>query len=355
MRAAVFHEPGRIEVEDVPEPSIIEDEILVRVRAASVCGTDLRISKHGHFKIPAGTRRVLGHEVAGDVVAVGPRVRGYDEGMRVTVTPNVGCGTCRFCRAGDNNMCADYEAFGISIDGGFEELLRVPGFALARGNVFRIPDGLGYREAALVEPFSCCYRGQRALGVGFEDAVLIIGAGPIGVFHLMLAKLAGARKVIVSDLAPARLEAARRLGADVVVNPGEAPLAETVMAETGGLGADVVITAVSSAAVQAQAVQLLATHGRLNFFAGLGSGGAAEIDTNRLHYRGLVLTGTTGSSNADYEAALRLAGEGRVDLAPLVTGVFPLERIADAMAHSASGDGMKAAIMFDGAGAHGAG
>ena len=347
MKAAVFHEPGRIEVEDIPEPELLEDEVLIRVRAASVCGTDLRISKHGHFKIPGGTRRVLGHEVAGDIVAVGSRVRGYAEGMRVTVTPNVGCGTCRHCRAGDNNMCADYEAFGISIDGGFEEYLRVPGFALARGIVFHIPDGVDYEEAALVEPFSCCYRGQRALKVGYEDTVLIIGAGPIGTFHLLLAKLAGARKVIVSDLAPARLEAAARHGADVTVNPGETDLAQDVMDETGGRGADVVITAVSSAAIQAQAVQLLATHGRLNFFAGLGSGGTAEIDTNRVHYKGLVLTGTTGSSNADYEASMALVGQRRVDLSPLVTGRFPIERITDAMAHAASGDGMKATIRLD--------
>jgi threonine dehydrogenase-like Zn-dependent dehydrogenase len=348
MKAAVYLEPGRIEVAEVADAEILEDELLVRVRAASICGTDLRIFKHGHFKIPAGQRRVLGHEVAGDVVAVGARVKGFGVGDRVTATPNIGCGLCARCRVGDNNMCADYEAFGISLDGAFEEYLRVPGFALQRGNVFIIPDGVDYIEAALVEPFSCCYRGQRQLRVGFEDTVLVVGAGPIGTLHAMLARLAGARKVIVSDLSKTRLEMVRKAGADVVVDVSTTDLRDAVMAETDGRGVDVIITAVSSAAVQAQAVSLLATHGRVNFFAGLGAGGTVEIDTNRLHYQGLVLTGTTGSSNADYAAAMRLVGDRRVRLDPLVTATYPIEQIHEALEHAASGSGMKAMVLFDG-------
>lgn len=348
MRAAVFHEPGVIAVEDVTEPALDDDGILVRVRAASICGTDLRISKYGHFKIPAGTRRVLGHEIAGDVVAVGSDVVGFAVGQRVTVTPNIGCGRCDFCRQGLNNMCPDYEAFGISLDGGFQEYLHVPGFALERGNVFPIPDGVAYEDAALTEPFSCCWRGQRALSVGVDDTVLIVGAGPIGIFHLMLSKLAGARKVIVANAGQARLDEAKRLGADVTVDVSVSDLADVVMAETAGRGVDVAITAVSNAQVQSQAVDLLATHGRLNFFAGLGGGERPEIDTNRLHYRGLILTGTTGSSNGDYAESLRMVGDRRVDLGRLVTGRFPLDEIAAAFQHSASGAGMKAMIVFDG-------
>ena len=112
------------------------------------------------------------------------RSQGFAEGDRVSVTPNVGCGHCRFCRVGLNNMCPDYEAFGVSLDGGFEEYLRIPGFAVQRGNVFTLPDRLTYAEAALVEPFSCCLRGQEALAVGYDDTVLIVGAGPIGAFNV---------------------------------------------------------------------------------------------------------------------------------------------------------------------------
>jgi threonine dehydrogenase-like Zn-dependent dehydrogenase len=346
MKAAVFHEPGKIIVEDIPDPAARVDEIVVQVRAASICGTDLRIAKHGHFKIPPGTRRVLGHEVAGDVVEVGADVKGYAVGDRVTVTPNVGCGLCRWCRQGLNNMCADYEAFGISLDGGFAEYVRVPGFALQRGNVFHVPDGVPYADAALTEPFSCCYRGQQALQVGFEDTVLVIGAGPIGAFHVMLSALAGAKRIIAANAGTERLEIARKLGAHAVVDVTTADLADVVNSETDGRGADVVIAAVSSAAVQSQAVDLLATHGRLNFFAGLGAGGTAEVDTNRVHYKGLVLTGTTGSSNADYAASLALVGDGRVHLGKLVTATFPIEHLDAAVKHAASGSGMKAMVVF---------
>ncbi|MBB6343823.1 zinc-dependent dehydrogenase [Nonomuraea muscovyensis] len=348
MRAAVFHEPGKIVVTEVPVPRIEADEILLRVRAASICGTDLRISRHGHFKLPPGRPRILGHEVAGEVVEVGSRVSGHAVGDRVSLTPNVGCGRCSHCRAGLNNMCPDYEAFGITLDGGFQEYLRVPGLALQRGNVFRLPETLSYTEAALVEPFSCCYRGQRAVGVGYEDVVVIIGAGPIGAFHVMLARLAGAEKIIVSGHGGRRLEAAGRLGADVVVEVPRQDLAEVVAEQTGGRGADVVITAASSPQVQSEAVGLLATHGRLNFFAGLGRDGTVPLDVNALHYKGLTLTGTTGSSNADYARSLRLAGERRVRLDQLVTAAFPIERIDEAFEHAASGAGMKAMVVFDG-------
>lgn len=347
MRAAVFHAPGDIRVEAIAEPTARPDEIVISVKAASICGTDLRISKHGHFKLPQGQRRVLGHETAGVVVQAGSDVQGYAVGDRVSVTPNVGCGTCEFCRRGLNNMCSDYEAFGITIDGGFEEYLRVPGFALQRGNVFHLPHAVSFHEAALVEPLSCCLRGQQALNVGYGDVVVIVGAGPIGIFHTMLARLAGAAKIIVSNRAGPRLESAKAAGADVVVDADAENLAEVVREHTNGRGADVVITCVSVPAVQTEAVDMLATHGRVNFFAGLGQGSTVPIDTNKLHYKGLRLTGTTGSSNADYEEALRLVGDGRARLDQLISRTYSIDDISDAMAHAASGAGMKAMVVFD--------
>jgi L-iditol 2-dehydrogenase len=350
MKAAVFHEPGVMVVEDVPIPTISDEEILIRVRSASICGTDLRISRHGHFKIPTGQHRVQGHELAGDVVLVGRDVHGFAEGDRVSVTPNVGCGHCRFCRTGLNNMCPDYEAFGVSLDGGFSEYLRIPAFALQRGNVFALPQQLSYAEAALVEPFSCCLRGQEALGVGYDDTVLIVGAGPIGAFNVLLARLAGAKKIILANRSQPRLDAVAALGADVAINVRERSLVERVLAETDGQGVDVAITCVSDAQVQSDAVQLLATHGRVNFFAGLGIAAGVPIDTNRVHYKGLTLTGTTGSSNADYAKALQLAGDGRVDLSVLLSETFRIDDIAHAFDYAASGAGMKASVTFDGTG-----
>lgn len=347
MKAAVLHAPGELSVEDVPTPSPGPGDLLIRVRAASICGTDLRIYRHGHFKLPRGVPRVLGHEVAGDIVAVGGDVAGYTLGQRVSVTPNVGCGRCAACLRGLNNMCPDYEAFGITLDGAFAEYLLVPGFAVARGNVFHLPKPMSYLEAALTEPFSCCFRGQRAVDVSFGDSVVIIGAGPIGIFHTMLARVAGAAQIIVANSSQHRLEVAKRYGADRTVDVSTTSLADSVRAATRGRGADVVIVTASVASAQTEAVHLLAAHGRMNVFAGVGGGGTAELDTNRVHYGELTVTGTTGSSNSDYTASLDLVSEGRVSLAGLVSATFPLGRIADAFAHSAGRLGMKAAFVAD--------
>ncbi|MEJ1181026.1 MULTISPECIES: zinc-dependent dehydrogenase [unclassified Pseudarthrobacter] len=347
MKAARLHSPGNIRVDDIPRPSADAGDIIIRVRAASICGTDRRIAANGHFKLPEGTPRVLGHEFAGEIVEAGSEVSGYAVGDRVSVTPNVGCGTCPNCLVGLNNMCPSYEAFGITMDGGFQEYVRIPRFALNRGNVFHLPETVGYAEAALVEPLSCCYNAVSKLDVRPDSTVLIMGAGPIGACHVMLAKLYGARKVIVSNNRQPRLDFAGTVGADVLVNLTERDLATVVAEETGGLGVDVALTCVSKPEVQAQAVDLLATHGRVNFFAGLGKAQAVALDTNRVHYQGLTLTGTTGSSNSDYASALSLVGEGRLDLSPLISQTFTLDDIEKAMDYAGSGQGMKAMILFE--------
>jgi threonine dehydrogenase-like Zn-dependent dehydrogenase len=233
------------------------------------------------------------------------------------------------------------------MDGGFQEYVRIPRAAINRGNVFHLPESVTYAEAALVEPLSCCYNAVSKLGVEPGTTVLIMGAGPIGACHVMLSKLYGARKIIVSNNRQPRLDFAASVGADVLVNLTERDLATVVDEETGGRGVDVALTCVSKPEVQAQAVQLLATHGRVNFFAGLGKAQTVPLDTNRVHYQGLTLTGTTGSSNSDYAESLRLVGERRLDLSPLVSQTFTLDDIEKAMAYAGSGQGMKAMILFE--------
>lgn len=348
MRAVRFHGPGNVSVDEVPEPLAGTGDLVVAVRAASVCGTDRRIAANGHFKIPAQTSRTLGHEFAGDIVHAGADVTGYSVGDRVSVTPNLGCGVCAYCRQGFNNMCPNYDAFGITLDGGFADYVLIPKSAIERGNVFILPETLSYSEAALVEPLSCCYSAIRQLNIGPSSTVLVVGAGPIGACHVMLSSLHGAKKIIVANPRQPRLDIASELGADVLVNIREEDLTAAVERETDGAGVDVAITCVSSADVQAQAVELLATFGRVNFFAGLGVTQSAPINTNRVHYKALTLTGTTGSSNSDYLAALEFAGDGRVNLGRLISQTFDIQDAMDAMAYAGSGQGMKAIIEFDG-------
>jgi threonine dehydrogenase-like Zn-dependent dehydrogenase len=346
MRAAVFAGPGRIEVTDIPVPDVGPGDVLIRVRAASICGTDLRIMKHGHFRIPEGTQRVLGHELTGRIVETGGEVAGFAVGDRVSVAPNVGCGECSMCRRGLNQLCPTYDAFGITVDGGFEEYMLVPAVAIRRGNLFHVPDSVSDEVAAIMEPMSCCLHGQRKVDVSAGDSVLIIGAGPIGCFHTVLAKRAGARQVIVANTRQPRLDIAGRMGADHLINVSEHDLHDEVMALTGGEGVDVVITCVSKPDVIASATSLAGRLGRINVFSGLGDQARPAIDVNSLHYREQTLTGTTGSSVVDYGDVIDIVAEGGIDLSPIITARFALDDIEAAMEHSRSGAGMKSIITF---------
>jgi threonine dehydrogenase-like Zn-dependent dehydrogenase len=272
MLAAVYHGPHDIRLEEVPLPQPGPGEAVMRVRAASICATDLRIFNHGHFKIPEGAVCILGHEVAGEIVAVGEQVTYLTPGMRVAVVPNVGCGVCWECVRGNNNLCPDYDAFGITLDGGFAEYMLITVPAMQQGNMVEIPDNLSFEEAALNEPLSCCYNAQQACRLAPGETMVIMGAGPMGLMNLLLARYSGAGQVIVSEVQENRAHQAAEFGADLVVDPNKRDLKEAVLKATGGRGAGVIIVAVGSAALQGQAVELAARRGRVNFFAGLAAG-----------------------------------------------------------------------------------
>lgn len=330
MRAAVFHGIGDIRLEEMPRPRPGTGGAVVKVGAAGICGTDLRIYANGHHRIPPGTVRVLGHELAGEIVELGQDTPGLEVGMRVGVAPNIGCGVCGECVAGWTNLCVDYGAIGISLDGAFAEYVRIPAQAVRQGNVVEIPDSIPYRTAALAEPLSSCLSGQEAIGVGVNDVVLILGAGPIGVMHALLAKLAGARKVVVSGWPDDRLRKAEEHGADVIVNPKQEDLKAAVMEASHGLGADVVIVAVASPAAQEEALELARRRGRINYFAGLpGERPVIRFNSNLVHYRQLTVTGTTGSNLRQYHAAVDLLAGGRVNLTGLVSTRLPLDRFPE--------------------------
>lgn len=348
MKAASFYGPGVIHIEERETPQIGPDEILMKVHAAAVCGTDLRIFKFGHFKIPQGIKRVLGHEVSGEVAAVGEQVSGYAVGERISVIPNIGCGHCEACRQGYNQLCPEYDAFGINLDGGFQEYMKIPASAIRGGNIVKVASHISYEEATLVEPFSCTFNSCKRLGTKPGDIVLIIGAGPIGACHVMVNRLVGASKIIVADIVDQRLEAIQKFNADSVVNSTKEDLKSVVMRETGGRGADVIIAACSVPALQQQALELAAFHGRINFFGGLPKGkNVVPLDTNLIHYKELIVLGTTGASISDYLTAMDIVENRRVDLTGLVSKKFSLDETAEAFAYAQSGQGMKALMVSE--------
>ncbi len=346
MKAAVYHGIGDIRVETVSQPEPAPGQAVLKVGAVGICGTDLRILANGHHRIPAGTARILGHELAGEIVAVGEGVSGLAVGMRVGIAPNMGCGVCAQCVSGWTNLCRDYTAFGISLDGAFAEYMLITAEAIRQGNVTPIPGDTPYPVAALAEPLSCVFNGQEAVNVGPGDVVLVVGAGPIGLMHVMLARLRGARAVMVSELSDSRLEQAAAYGADVLVNPEREDLPEAVREASQGRGADVVIVAAPAPEAQALALEGAACQGRINFFGGLPKDRPhARLNVNRIHYQQLIVTGTTGSNVRQYRACMSLIGAGRLQLDGLASAVLPLDRIHEGIERSRSGQELR--ILLD--------
>lgn len=326
MKALVYHGPGDLRLEETALPEVGNTDVLLEVRAAGICATDLRIVDRGHFKVPEGMPRILGHELAGTIAAVGPRVSGLSVGMRVAVIPNVGCGLCDQCVRGQMHLCADYEAFGITMDGGFAEYMRIPERAWRQALLVPLPEGMSFAEGALVEPLSCCYNGLAAARAAPGDAVLVIGGGPIGLMHVLLARLAGARCVMLSEVLEERLVQAGAFGADVLIHADAEDLRTAVLRATDGRGADVVVVAAPSPRAMEQAPELASVEGRVVYFAGLPPGhDTIAFSPNRVHYRQITVTGTTGSSRWQFRRSLDLVAARRVDLSRLVSAVLPLE------------------------------
>lgn len=342
MLAAVYYGPEDIRVEERSVPEIGEDEALLKVLSTGLCGTDLRIWHGAHRKYPTGTIRVPGHEVVGDLVNVGEQVKGLEVGQRVFVAPNMGCGHCRQCVSGNNNLCVDYEAPGITFDGSFAEFMRIPAAAILQGNLIPISKRIDPVMAALIEPFACVLRGQDALHIQPGETVLVVGAGPIGIMHMMLAHLRGAGKVIVSELIPERLTKAKELGADLVVNPSEEDLTTVLSEETVGYGVDVVIVATPAHKAQEQALELAGIGGRINFFGGLPKDRPTiSFDSNLVHYKELVVTGTTACSTDDCRRAAAIVNTGRIDLSVLVGSRFSLSQAEEAFKAAEEGKALK--------------
>ena len=345
MNAAVYYGIKDIRVEEVPIPHINDREVLVKCKAAAICGTDLRIYNYGHSKIPVGVKVILGHELAGDVVEVGSRVNGIKEGARVFIAPNIGCGKCYLCLQGYYHLCNDYVAIGLPLDGGFAEYVKIPERAVEQGAILEIPQNLSYEEAAISEPMACVYNGFKRCPTEPGDIVLIFGAGPIGIMHIMMSKLAGASKVIVSETSDERLKKAGELGADILINSQTQDIEGIVTEETGGKGVNLVITACPVAEVQRLALRLASLHGKINFFGGLPNGkDEVNLNTNLIHYKELMVTGSHGSDTYHCRMALDLQASGKINLKPLISNKFSLRQAQQAFETALTGRGLKTII-----------
>ncbi|GIG87025.1 zinc-dependent dehydrogenase [Plantactinospora endophytica] len=344
MKAVRFHAPGDVRIEDVPEPTPGPGDVKIRVRNCSTCGTDVKISKFGHHHIHPP--RVMGHEIAGEVVETGSEVTGWAPGDRVQVIAAIPCGTCAECRRGRMTVCPNQESMGYHYEGGFAQYLVVPAKVLAVDGLNRIPDGVGFAEASVAEPLACVLNGQELALVGDGDDVVVIGSGPIGCLHVRLARARGAARVFLVELNRDRLEmAAALVHPDAAICGSEVDPVDEVLKLTDGRGADVVITAAASGAAQEQAVQMAARQGRISLFGGLPKDNPIiSLDSNLVHYRELMLVGANGSSPVHNAEALRLIATGAVPVSDLITHRLPLDQAIDAFGVVARGEAIKVTI-----------
>lgn len=332
MQAVRTHAPGDLRLEPIPVPALGPGDALLRVAAVGICTTDRKIAARGHLKLPkdAGPR-VLGHELAGEIVATGPDAQGFEPGARVVLVPNLGCGHCPECADGDIHLCADYGAFGISFDGGMAEYLRIPARVLTAGNLLPIPEGLAMRDAVLAEPLACCYNALALCGLRPGESLLVIGGGAMGLMNAALGRAFGAALVMLSDPHQGRLERARQLGVDACIQARQEDVVARTKSLTHGRGADVVVVTAASAQAQRDALECAARKGRISFFASVAAGeGEVAAPINRIHYEQLTLTGTTGAKINHFRHVLALMASGRLPLEPLITARYPLTAAQEA-------------------------
>jgi len=347
MKAVILHGPdnypNNYEVMDIEKPQIADDEILLHMRAAALCGTDKRIFTGAKTK---GVRKdsVVGHEICGDIVEVGSKVEGYEVGERVSIANVIPCGHCPACLSGRENACMDRKAIGYEFNGGFEEYIRIPHICIESGNVVKLPDDVSYEAGALIEPLACCIRGLRNTGTGFNDTVLIIGAGPIGLMHLELSKIAGAKKVIVSELDPEKRDIAKKLGADRVVDSANEDLAAVIAEETDGFGVDRIVMAIGITGLVNSTLKLAKKGGTVCLFAGFPKGKTAEIDPSIIHYNELQVTGSTAYKRIDYLQAADMVRTHKIDLDAIVSAKFSLDDFREALDLHMSGKALKVVI-----------
>ncbi|MFT3887109.1 MAG: zinc-dependent dehydrogenase [Arachnia sp.] len=346
MKALRFHAPGDVRLEDVPEPVCGADEVKIRVRNCSTCGTDVKIRANGHVNITRVT--TMGHEIAGEVVEVGPQaVGGFAVGDRVQVIAAVPCGDCHECRKGWMAVCQNQTSVGYQYDGGFAEYMIVPPEVLRVDGLNRIPDGVGFDEASAVEPFACAINAQEQLGIQEGDVTVVFGAGPIGCMHIRIAR--GVHKVgtvILVDVNAERLAmSAAAVQPDVTIDASATDVVAEVMRLTEGRGADVIITATPANVTQEQAIAMAARNGRISFFGGLPkTNPTITCDSNLVHYRQLHLHGANGSAPEHHKAALAYIASGQIPVRDLITRHVPLEQALDALDIVARGEAIKVTV-----------
>jgi threonine dehydrogenase-like Zn-dependent dehydrogenase len=341
MKACVFRGPGDLGVVDVPEPVPGPGQLLLKTGAAGLCHSDVRVYK-GEKYARAGV--VPGHEISGVVAGRGEGVSGLQEGQQVALCPIVACGSCEFCRVGKRNRCPQRITLGYDENGGLAEYVLVPAPIVRLGHVFPLPPGLALDQASLLEPTACVLNSLELLGVGAGTTLLLIGAGPMGLLHLVLARRLGA-VVIASEPEEGRRAWARRLGAIETIDPAGEDLTKRVKELTDGAGADVAIVTAGIAPAAAAALGAVRRQGYIGLFAGFPPESVVNLDPNVIHYNELVLTGSQNATIDQYRRTLELL-PSLPDLRRIVSHSFTIDEAPRAYETRLEHEGLKSEVVF---------
>jgi 2-desacetyl-2-hydroxyethyl bacteriochlorophyllide A dehydrogenase len=323
MHAARIHGDGKLVIDEIPVPQPGPGQVLVRVHRCGVCGTDLHIVR-GDFPAP-NLPLTLGHEFAGVVESVGPDTHPTLAGRRVTADINVACGTCFYCRHGEKLFCPTIEQLGVHRAGGMAEYVVVPA-----ANLYTLPDDMLFSSAAFIEPLACAIHGQNRARVKLADVVLIIGAGPMGMAHTMLARARGVSKVITAEIAPARRAMAAKY-ADHVIDPSSEHPAERLSELTEGRGPDIVIEAVGAPTTYSLAIDLVRRGGTVLAFGAASPDATIDLKPFDVYSKELDIVGSYAGTYETWPQAIRLIASGRVNPEPLIDSVWDLARAPEAV------------------------
>ena len=341
MMAAVLYGKEHLQVEPVAVPTLESGDILVRVKVALTCGTDVKVFRRGYHARMIVPPAVFGHELAGDVVAVGDEVSQFAAGERVVAANSAPCDKCYFCKRGLENLCEDL----LFNNGAYAEYIRIPRRIVER-NTYRIPAHVGYRDAALVEPLACVVRGFEETAPQPGDTIAIIGLGPIGLMFVKLAKLYGCR-VLAVGRRKTQLDRAAELGADeLVVANDQADPVKAIRNMTHGRGADVSIEAIGKPQTWEWAANMVRRGGTVNFFGGCPNDSRVHLDTALLHYSEITCKASFHHTPHYVQKALDLVAAGHITASFFVNREEPLANLLEVMRHLMSHNGhLKTAIV----------
>lgn len=343
MRALVFHEPERISVEDVPEPSPGPGEVLVRIAATAICHSDIRVYRGLKHAVPGV---IPGHEIAGVVAEVGQGVSGVMAGDRVVVCPIVACGRCYFCLSGRRHRCLKRITLGYDANGGLSEYVLAPAQIVSLGHLLPVPDGLDLQKAAITEPLACALNSVEGCQLSAGGSAAIIGAGPMGIMHVILMRRMGAGTIVVADVDGARRELALSFGADAVVDPASASLEEQMRERTDGLGADAVVVTPGIAEAMEGAMDVARAQGVVTLFGGFPKGTQVPIDPNAIHNKEITLTGSQNASVEQYRQVLDLLPH-LPEIDGVTTHRFSLEDAMHSYDVRLRGEGLKSMVVVE--------